>query len=212
MSGDNPVAYPPSNEGLMNMASRLFSESHEFTKRLLEGGLTPKQMEILLTGMTFGRASAYATHVAWTERGVTDSPFERKYDEIKKAVETTSQKLLIVDDDFCVRKSLGTYFDDTGYTIVNAIDGEAGWEAIEQARPGIVFLDNQMPRMSGHELAKRVRETPGLRGAYLVGIGDFREGSVPMLDELVFKGEKYFGQRCLKAAERVLGKCPKPGE
>lgn len=48
--------------------------------------------------------------------------------------------------------------EDEGFEVVTATDGLEAMEKIESLKPGAVLLDWQMPRMSGIEVLKKVRE------------------------------------------------------
>src|SRR5688500_7993628 len=46
--------------------------------------------------------------------------------------------------------------------VVTARDGEAAWRAIQQHRPRVAILDDQMPGRTGLEVAALVEEDPNL--------------------------------------------------
>jgi CheY-like chemotaxis protein len=80
-------------------------------------------------------------------------------------------KILIVDDEPLVRKSLGRAFKAKGHDVVEAIDGTEGlqlWtEMLRSSRsPDIVLVDVLMPGLSGPELLQTVQRTaqPNLEG------------------------------------------------
>ena len=68
-------------------------------------------------------------------------------------------KVLVVDDDVVSRMVLMHLIDGCGkFDIVEAEDGADAWQQLEGGlRPGIVFCDLRMPRLSGLELLQRVR-------------------------------------------------------
>jgi two-component system chemotaxis response regulator CheY len=68
-------------------------------------------------------------------------------------------KVLVVDDDVVSRMVLMHLIDGCGkFEIIEAEDGADAWQQLEGGlRPGIVFCDLRMPRMSGQELLQRVR-------------------------------------------------------
>jgi two-component system chemotaxis response regulator CheY len=68
-------------------------------------------------------------------------------------------KVLVVDDDVVSRMVLMHLIDGCGkFEIFEAEDGADGWQQLEGGlRPGIVFCDLRMPRLSGIELLQRVR-------------------------------------------------------
>ncbi len=66
-------------------------------------------------------------------------------------------KILIVDDEDSVRYSFQRAFG-SDYHIVTAENGEDGLSEIEKSSPRLVFLDVRMPRMSGLEVLRRIKE------------------------------------------------------
>ncbi|WP_426170487.1 response regulator [Pseudoduganella sp. R-34] len=68
-------------------------------------------------------------------------------------------KVMVVDDDVVSRMVLMHLIDGCGkFEIVEAEDGADAWQQLEGGlRPGIVFCDLRMPRLSGIELLQRVR-------------------------------------------------------
>lgn len=58
-------------------------------------------------------------------------------------------KILIIDDDSGLRKSLGLILTDAGYDVVQAEDGRAGLQVAEEEEPDIILCDVRMPRLDG---------------------------------------------------------------
>ena len=67
-------------------------------------------------------------------------------------------KILIVDDDAGLRKSVSLILSDAGYDVVSASDGEEGLAVAQQERPGLILCDVRMPRMDGLEFLDRHRQ------------------------------------------------------
>ncbi|MDD3362149.1 MAG: response regulator [Hespellia sp.] len=68
-------------------------------------------------------------------------------------------KLLIVDDEYLARESLEIQISKlTDYQILQAKDGVTALTIMEDERPDIVFIDIQMPGMSGIEFMERGRK------------------------------------------------------
>jgi two-component system cell cycle sensor histidine kinase/response regulator CckA len=83
-------------------------------------------------------------------------------------------RLLIVDDDASVLQYVNEVMRHAGYATELARDG---MEALEMAEDGgpfdLLLTDELMPRMLGHELARRLRKRePNLRVLYLTGYSD----------------------------------------
>jgi two-component system response regulator AtoC len=70
-------------------------------------------------------------------------------------------KILVIDDDQGLRKSLTLILADARYEVVEAEDGEAGLAAAREERPELILCDVRMPRMDGLEFLDRYREEEG---------------------------------------------------
>ena len=66
-------------------------------------------------------------------------------------------KILVVDDEESVRYSFQRTFGGD-YHIVTAETGEEALSEIERSSPGLIFLDVRMPKMSGLEVLRRIKE------------------------------------------------------
>jgi two-component system cell cycle response regulator len=79
-------------------------------------------------------------------------------------------RILIVEDNE-INLSLMTYLlRAAGYEALEAHDGEEGWRAAMAESPDLVLCDVHMPKLSGYELAARVKATDHLKGIPLVAV------------------------------------------
>ena len=67
-------------------------------------------------------------------------------------------KILIVDDDQNICEMLRLYFENEGYQIKTANDGEAGVNTFKAFEPDLVLLDVMMPRKDGWQVLREIRE------------------------------------------------------
>ena len=75
-----------------------------------------------------------------------------------------SKKVLIVDDDPDVRLFNTTVVEESGYTTVEATNGEEGLKLVKQESPDLVVLDVLMPRQSGIRLYRELKTDKSLQG------------------------------------------------
>lgn len=61
-------------------------------------------------------------------------------------------KILIVDDEALVRRSLTRALKNKGYEVMEAVNGTEGLQAWKTWEPDLVFLDVLMPGMTGPEV------------------------------------------------------------
>lgn len=67
-------------------------------------------------------------------------------------------KILVVDDDLELLSLIGYALRQAGYLVVEAVDGQAALEAFEREAPALVILDVNLPRLSGLEVCRRIRQ------------------------------------------------------
>jgi len=70
------------------------------------------------------------------------------------------RRILIVDDNVDAADSLAMLLEITGNKTYMAHDGVEAVEAIEEHRPEVVLLDIGLPRLTGHEVCRQVRQQP----------------------------------------------------
>ena len=69
-------------------------------------------------------------------------------------------KILVVDDDDMTNDVFRLHLTKAGYTVETARDGVEGLAKASSFMPDLVLLDVNMPRMSGFEVAKNLKENP----------------------------------------------------
>jgi DNA-binding response OmpR family regulator len=89
-------------------------------------------------------------------------------------------RVLIVEDDRAILRGLKDNLVAESYEVLTAADGEAGLRLVHEQKPDLVILDLMLPRMSGYEVCRRLRD----------------EGNTTPILMLTARGEE---------ADRVLG-------
>lgn len=67
-------------------------------------------------------------------------------------------KILVVDDDEAIRKSLGDMLFSEGFEVVTANNGNEGLEKAFSEKPQLILSDVEMPFMGGMEMLKELRK------------------------------------------------------
>lgn len=70
---------------------------------------------------------------------------------------TASRKVLVVDDDPAVRKSIDRVLSGKGYAVITAENGEEAMRKLNEEKYDLVYTDIRMPGMSGLEVAEQVK-------------------------------------------------------
>lgn len=69
---------------------------------------------------------------------------------------------LIVDDEDSLRKLMVMRFEQEGFRVLSAGNGNDGWTLAEKEKPDVVILDIIMPGLHGFEVLQRIRQNPML--------------------------------------------------
>jgi DNA-binding response OmpR family regulator len=72
------------------------------------------------------------------------------------------KKVVIIDDEVDLCKTLSYRFEKWGYAVKTAHDGKNGFALIQKEFPDLVILDLHLPLLSGEEVCKRIRKADHL--------------------------------------------------
>jgi DNA-binding response OmpR family regulator len=67
----------------------------------------------------------------------------------------------VVDDNEDAANSLATLLEVMGYQVRTAYDGPEAIEVADEFQPAVALLDIGLPRLSGYDIARHVREKRG---------------------------------------------------
>ncbi len=68
------------------------------------------------------------------------------------------KRILIIEDDRAILRGLKDNLEYDKYEVLTATDGEQGYCLIQEKKPDLIILDLMLPKMSGYELCRKVRE------------------------------------------------------
>ena len=88
-------------------------------------------------------------------------------------------KALVADDSEVIRRLLAARLAADGLQVVEADDGEKALEAIRAEPPDIVVVAGAMPKRSGAEVLRALREDPRTRSIPVVMVAEFGMGLRP---------------------------------
>ena len=133
----------------------------------------------------------------------------------------TQPRILIVEDERSLTKVLAYNLQREGYEVTLAHDGQAAVTAAEKFRPAVVLLDISLPKLDGHEVARRIREQPWGKDMVLIALTgwgqdeDRRRSKAAGFDEHMVKPVDYEALMAVlaryDAANATQGKCQPTG-
>jgi DNA-binding response OmpR family regulator len=66
-------------------------------------------------------------------------------------------RILIVEDEAALLRALVDNFRFESYEVIEAADGETGYQKARENSPDLMILDIMLPRMSGYDVCRRLR-------------------------------------------------------
>ena len=87
-----------------------------------------------------------------------------------QAVRARGQLVMVVDDSLTVRRVTQRLLEREGYQVLLAKDGVDALEQLQDARPDLMLVDIEMPRMDGFDLTRNVRSNPATQAIPIIMI------------------------------------------
>ena len=84
-----------------------------------------------------------------------------------------SKTILYVEDNEMNRKIVRDLLKRTTYTLIEAFDGEAGVAKALEAKPDLILMDIQLPKISGMEAMRQIRADASVAATPIVAITSF---------------------------------------
>jgi len=92
--------------------------------------------------------------------------------------ELPPRRILVADDNGDLVEAVAQLLRRRGHDVCVAGDGPAALAAAQAFRPEVVFLDIELPILSGYEVARNLRQQPGLENVLLVATTGHAEEEV----------------------------------
>jgi two-component system cell cycle response regulator DivK len=85
----------------------------------------------------------------------------------------SAKTILYVEDNEANRKIVRQLLKQTSYTLIEAYDGEEGVAKALEARPDLILMDIQLPKISGIEATRRLRAEAATAATPIIAITSF---------------------------------------
>ncbi|MFH1231146.1 MAG: response regulator [Planctomycetota bacterium] len=120
----------------------------------------------------------------------------------------TEKNILIVDDEPQIREMLHQLLTKKGYRVNTAPGGQTALEFLKQERPDLIILDQNMPKMSGLDTLKKIRELDKEIGIVMLTgyvTDDLKKSAAQMgVDDFLTKGKDTSTGLFFQSIENVL--------
>lgn len=67
------------------------------------------------------------------------------------------KKILVIEDDSVLQKTLLEFIADKGFDVIGALDGEEGVDKAFKENPDLILLDIILPKKNGYEVIEAVK-------------------------------------------------------
>ena len=85
----------------------------------------------------------------------------------------SGKTILYVEDNELNRKIVRALLKRTAYRLIEAFDGEAGVALALEARPDLILMDIQLPKISGIEAMRRLRAEAATAATPMIALTSF---------------------------------------
>ena len=176
---DNGIGMPPE---LLDSAFELFVQGERTLDRPEGGlgmGLTLVKRIVELHGGAISAASAGPGQ--GSEFTVSLPAVENNVAMLRRMrappPQATPRRILVVDDNVDAASSLSALLELAGHATSMAHSGDEALHQVTVDVPDVVLLDIGLPGMNGYEVARRLRDMPGLAGTRLIAITGYGQES-----------------------------------
>jgi len=66
--------------------------------------------------------------------------------------------ILFVEDETVLQKTLGDALELKGYNMLQALNGEDGWQLAKKSKPDLILLDLILPKKDGFEVLSELKQ------------------------------------------------------
>lgn len=119
-----------------------------------------------------------------------------------QAPATPSLNLLVVDDNLEVAEALAMMLEVGGHKVVVARNAQAAFEQIKLELPDAIYLDIEMPGISGIELAQRLRAQEKTRRTTLIAVTG--HGLPAYMEDALAAGFQHFLMKPVRMSDLLM--------
>ena len=91
-----------------------------------------------------------------------------------------NKTIILVEDDQIILRMYSKKFAKEGFKVIQAADGEAGWQAIQgtSPKPDVALLDIMLPKMNGFELLEKIKASDTLKEMPVILLTNLGSGPI----------------------------------
>ena len=128
------------------------------------------------------------------QRGLSLSQIAMELESREAQAMDGPEKLLIVEDEEATRETWTEFFENAGYHVVQAGDGQEALEVARTERPSLVLLDLRLPKLDGYQVCQRLKGDPLTSDTPIIMITAFLTGASDTVRGIEYGADDYLNK------------------
>ena len=124
------------------------------------------------------------------------------------------RRVLLVDDEMGIIKTVGKRLEVAGYEVLTAMDGDDGLMKAQLGQPDVIILDLMLPKKSGFEVCTALKKDPRYQKIpVIIFTGKGQEMDERLCRELgadAYLSKPHVSKALIEQIEALLGALPPP--
>jgi len=87
------------------------------------------------------------------------------------------KKILFIEDEPTMQKTISKFLEKEGYEVKNALDGEIGLETAKRIKPDLILLDLILPKKDGFEVLKELKKDESTKDIPVIALTNLEESN-----------------------------------
>jgi DNA-binding response OmpR family regulator len=114
------------------------------------------------------------------------------------------KKILLVEDESALQKTLGEVLGQEGYEIFSALNGEVGLRMAKDIKPDLILLDLILPKLHGFEVLKGLKGNEETKGIPVIVLTNLE--SMADIEKAIELGAKGYLVKAQYSLEEIVKK------
>ncbi|MFT5037025.1 MAG: DNA-binding response OmpR family regulator [Candidatus Azotimanducaceae bacterium] len=112
--------------------------------------------------------------------------------------------ILVIENETDLREAITVSLETESFTVLQASDGEEGYQTALREHPDVILLDIMMPKMNGHEALEKIRNDPWGKDAKVIFLSSMSDAENVV--RAVEKGSEDYIVKSHASLEEIVSK------
>ena len=114
------------------------------------------------------------------------------------------KRILFIEDESALQKTLGDFLGQEGYEVISALDGETGLGLASAKNPDLILLDLILPKKNGFDVLKQLKENDDTKSIPVIVLTNL-EG-IDGIDKVIALGATAYLVKSQYSLEELVAK------